>query len=86
MNAYQQHHIDLRTAFALTDRERELGANNGTCTREIMLWASLTALCQGENARYDVVCLYLEALTRMEVQEQPLGKKDAKAWVTFNPP
>ena len=37
------------------------------------------------DARYEVVCLYLEALTRMEIQETPPGKKDAKAWVTFNP-
>ena len=37
------------------------------------------------DARYEVVCLYLDALTKMEIQETPPGKKDAKAWVTFNP-
>ena len=38
------------------------------------------------NVRYETVCLYLETLTRMEVQEVPLSKKDGKAQVTFNPP
>ena len=78
MNAYQQHHIDFRAAFALSDREWELWCQQ---------WHMYKRLCHGHYPRYhsEVVCLYLEALTRMEIQETPLGKKDAKAWVTFNP-
>ena len=37
------------------------------------------------DQRYELVCLYLEAITRIEIQETPPGKKDAQAWVTFNP-
>ena len=34
------------------------------------------------DVRYEKVCAYLEALTRIEVQESPT-KTDAKAWVTL---
>ena len=86
MNAYQQHHIDLRAALALTDREWELWCQQWHTYKRDYAIGITHGIMPKKDARYDVVCLYLEALTKIEIQEQLPGKKDAEAWVTFNPP
>ena len=85
MNAYQQHHIDFRAVFALSDREWELWCQQWHMYKRDYAMGITHGIIPNNDARYEVVCLYLEALTRMEIQETPPGKKDTKAWVTFNP-
>ena len=85
MNAYQQHHIDFRAVFALTDQEWELWCQQWHMYKRDYAIGITHGMNPQSDQRYEVVCLYLEALTRMEIQETPPGKKDAKAWVTFNP-
>ena len=85
MNAYQQHHIDFGAAFALTDREWELWCQQWHMYKRDYAIGITHGIMPRKDARCEVVCLYLEALTRMEIQEQAPAKKDAKAWVTFNP-
>ena len=85
MNAYQQHQIDMRSVLALTHREWELWCQQWhMCKRDYAIGITHGVIPK-KDARYEVVCLYLEALTKIEVQEQPLGKKDGKAWVSFSP-
>ena len=85
MNAYQQHHIDFRAVFALTDREWELWCQQWHMYKRDYAIGITHGVVPASDQRYEVVCLYLEALTRIEIQETQPGKKDAKAWVTFNP-
>ena len=85
MNASQQHQIDLRSALALTDREWELWCQQWHMHKRDYAIGITHGIMPRKDARYEVVCLYLEALTRIEIQEQPPGKKDGKAWVTFSP-
>ena len=85
MNAYQQHHIDFHAVFALTDREWELWCQQWHMYKRDYAIGITHGINPQSDQRYEVVCLYLEALTRMEIQETPPGKKDAKAWVTFYP-
>ena len=85
MNAYQRHHIDLRAALALSDKEWELWCQQWHMYKRDYAIGITHGIMPKKDARYEIVCLYLEALTRIEIQEQPPGKKDGKAWVTFNP-
>ena len=85
MNAYQQHHIDFRTVFALTDREWEIWCQQWHMYKRDYAIGITHSINPKSDQRYELVCLYLEVLTRMEIQETPPGKKDAQAWVTFNP-
>ena len=85
MKAYQQHHIDFCAAFALTEKEWEVWCQQWHMYKRDYAMGITHGIIPKNDARYEVVCLYLEALTRIEIQEQPPGKRDAKAWVTFNP-
>ena len=85
MNAYQQYHIDFKTVFALTDREWEIWCQQWHMYKRDYAMGITHGILPASDARYEVVCLYLDALTKMEIQETPPGKKDTKAWVTFNP-
>ena len=85
MNAYQQHHFDMRAVFALTEREWELWCQQWHMYKRDLAIGHCFAVVPAANIRYEKVCVYLEALTRIEVQEAP-AKSDAKAWVTLNPP
>ena len=86
MKAYQQHHIDFKAVFALTDREWvEIWCQQWHMYKRDYALGITHGIIPASDARYEVVCLYLDALTKMEIQETPPGKKDAKAWVTFNP-
>ena len=75
MNAYQRHHIDLRSALALTDREWELWCQQWHMYKRDCAVRITHGVMPRQDARYEIVCLYLEALTRIEIQEQPPGKK-----------
>ena len=79
MNAYQQHHLDMRSALALTDREWELWCQQWHMYKTDYPIGMTHGIMPKKDVRYEVVCLYLEALTKIEVQEQPLSKKDGKA-------
>ena len=85
MNAYQRHHIDLCAALALSEREWELWCQQWHMYKRDYAIGITHGIMPRKDARYEIVCLYLEALTRIEIQEQPPGKKDGKAWVTFSP-
>ena len=84
MNAYQRHHIDLCTALALSDREWELWCQQWHMYKRDYAIGITHGIMPRKDAGYEVVCLYLEALTRIEVQEQPSGKK-AKSRETVRP-
>ena len=85
MNAYQQHHIDFCSVLALTDREWEIWCQQWHMYKRDYAIGITHGINPQSDQRYELVCLYLETLTRMEIQETPPGKKDAQAWVTFNP-
>ena len=76
---------DLPSALSLSDREWELWCQQWHMYKRDYAIGITHGIMPRKDARYEVVCLYLEALTRIEIQEQPPGKKDGKAWVTFNP-
>ena len=85
MNAYQQHHFDMVSVFALSSRVWELWCQQWHMyKRDLAIEQSYTVI-PAANVKYDKVCAYLEALTRIEVQESP-SKGNAKAMVTLNPP
>ena len=75
MNAYQQHHIDFRAVFALTDREWELWCQQWHMYKRDYAIGITHGINPKSDARYEVVCLYLEALTRMEIQETTTWKE-----------
>ena len=68
MTAYQQHHIDFRTVFALTDREWEIWCQQWHMYKRDYAMGITYDIIPASDARYEVVCLYLEALARMEIQ------------------
>ena len=84
MNAYQQHHFDMGAVFSFSEREWELWCQQCACTKEILIGKCFSVV-PAADVRYEKVCAYLEALTKIEVQET-LAKSDAKAWVTLSPP
>ena len=85
MNAYQQHHMDFCAVFALTEKEWEVWCQQWHMYKRDYAIGITHGINPKSDQRYEIVCLYLETLTRMEIQETPPGKKDAQAWVTFNP-
>ena len=86
MNAYQQHHIDFCAVFALSEREWEVWCQQWHMYKRDYAIGITHGINPKSDQRYELVCLYLETITRMEIQESPPGKKDAQAWVSFNPP
>ena len=86
MNAHQQHHLDVAAVLSLTDREWEweLRCQQWHIYKRDLGIGNCFSVVPAADVRYEKVCAYLEALTRLEVQESP-GKTDAKAWVTVNP-
>ena len=85
MNAYQQHHIDFCAVFALSEKEWEVWCQQWHMYKRDYAIGITHGINPKVDQRYELVCLYLETITRMEIQESPPGKKDAQAWVTFNP-
>ena len=85
MNAYQLHHIDFRAVFALTEREWEIWCQQWHMYKRDYVVGITHGIIPASDSRYEVVCLYLDALTKMEIQEQAPGKKDAKGMGNFQP-
>ena len=85
MNAYQVHHIDFCSLLALSEREWEVWCQQWHMYKRDYAIGITHGINPKSDQRYELVCLYIETITRMEIQEQPPGKKDAQSWVTFNP-
>ena len=85
MNAYQQHHIDFCALLALSEKEWEVWCQQWHMYKRDYAIGITHGINPKSDQRYELVCLYIETITRMEIQEQTPGKKDAQAWVSFNP-
>ena len=85
MNAYQQHHIDFCALLALSEREWEVWCQQWHMYKRDYAIGITHGINPKSDQRYELVCLYIETITRMEIQETNPGKKDAQAWVTFSP-
>ena len=66
MNAHQQHHVDMRSALVLTEREWELWCQQWHMYKRDCAIGITHGMMPKNDARYEVVCLYIEALTKME--------------------
>ena len=85
MNAYQQHHIDFCALLALSEKEWEVWCQQWHMYKRDYAIGITHGINPKSDQRYELVCLYIETITRMEIQEQSPRKKDAQAWVSFNP-
>ena len=85
MNAYQQHHIDFCALLALSEKEWEVWCQQWHMYKRDYAIGITHGINPKSDQRYELVCLYIETITRMEIQEQSPGKKDAQAWVSFSP-
>ena len=93
MNEYQLHHIDMPTVFALTPEQFALTPEQWRVW--CMQWhmfkrdyeiARTHLLIPDAGCRYEVVCVYLETLLRLEVTETESDEGgERKKWVQIYP-
>ena len=77
MHDYQRYHVDLPTVFGLSQEEWKVWCMQWHMyKRDYEISRTHTLIPEAGN-RYEVVCLYLETLLRLEVSESETGDDDA---------
>ena len=69
INHFQIHHVDLQTAFALTSLKWQGWCMQWHMYKRDYELTRTHQLIPAAGYRYEIVCLYLETLLRMEVKE-----------------
>ena len=65
MNDYQLHHCDMAAVFALTQREWEIWCQQWYIYKRDAAIGTCYGVVPTQGVRYEKVCVYLEALTRI---------------------